>query len=188
MIDVKTIIPFLIACGFVLSANAQTRSLEGKAYPNAKNVAGQALELRGLGVAKYLVFKVMTGGLYLPKGVPSEKVLANVPKYFEVAYLVDAPAADLVKLANKTLAKSLTAAEMAQYKAKIDQANALFRDVKAGERCSITFIPGTGTTVSYNGTPRGTVPGDDFAAAYFKIWFGDKCCSPKMRKQIYSGF
>ena len=41
-----------------------------------------------------------------------------------------------------------------------------------GDRYSLTYIPGKGTTLSLNGVPKGTVDGADFAAALFSIWLG----------------
>lgn len=184
------VIPLSIIACLLLTGVGQAqkpRTLEGEAFVGSLPAAGAQLDLKGVGLAKYLVFKVMVGGLYLPPDIPAGDVLKNVPKHFEVAYLRAAPAADLVKLANKTLDKTLSKADRERFRAKADQANRMFRDVVKGERCSVTFQPGVGTTVSYNGKPVGTVAGDDFAAAYFTIWFGERCCSAEMRKAIFAG-
>jgi len=58
-------------------------------------------------------------------------------------------------------------------KPKIDEFNALYRDMAPGDRYALTYLPGRATTLSWNGKPLGTVAGPDFAAALFGIWPGD---------------
>ena len=46
-------------------------------------------------------------------------------------------------------------------KPKIDEFNALYRDVKTGDRYALTYVPGKGTTLLWNGQPLGTVADED---------------------------
>ena len=45
--------------------------------------------------------------------------------------------------------------------------------VQPGDRYSLTYIPGVGTELALNGTPRGVIEGADFAAAIFSLWLGE---------------
>jgi hypothetical protein len=57
-------------------------------------------------------------------------------------------------------------------KPKIDDFNTLYHDVRAVDRYSLTYVPGKGTTLSWNGQPHGTVAGEGFAVRLFGIWIG----------------
>jgi hypothetical protein len=70
---------------------------------------------------------------------------------------------------------------------KIEQFNAFYRDVSPGDCYSITYTPHAGTVLAYNGTPRGNIPGHDFAAALFSIWLGDKSMDGGLRRKLLGG-
>ena len=44
--------------------------------------------------------------------------------------------------------------------------------MKKGEELSITYVPGSGTTLTLRGVDKLTIPGLDFAKAFFAIWLG----------------
>ena len=67
---------------------------------------------------------------------------------------------------------------------RIEKINALYDDVKPGDRYLLTYIPGTGTALSLNGEAKGTVKGADFAAALFSMWLGSKPIDKKLKKQL----
>lgn len=46
-------------------------------------------------------------------------------------------------------------------KKRMDQINAVYRDVKRGDRYSLTYQPGRGTELAFNGTPLVTLEGAD---------------------------
>jgi hypothetical protein len=49
---------------------------------------------------------------------------------------------------------------------------AFSRGLKSGDRCALTYVPGKGTTLSWNGTPLGTAAGEEFAVGFLGIWTG----------------
>jgi hypothetical protein len=52
---------------------------------------------------------------------------------------------------------------------RIEKHNALYADVQPGDRYALTYVPGSGTELTLNGTPRGIIRGADFASAIFAI-------------------
>ena len=125
--------------------------------------------------------------LYLPQNHPSDKVLADIPKRLEISYLVSIDGPDFGKGAEAILERNVTPNELARLRTRIDQLNAVYRDVKPGDRYALTYTPGSGTELSYNGSPLITIEGADFAAAYFGIWLGENPIDVKMRNRLISG-
>ena len=68
----------------------------------------------------------------------------------------------------------------------LDRINALYRDVKPGDRYSLTYLPGRGTELALNGEPLGLIAGSDFASAYFSIWLGPKPLDAALKAQLLS--
>ena len=64
---------------------------------------------------------------------------------------------------------------------RLAKLNRAYVDVKPGDRYTLTYVPGKGTTLRLNGNPLVTVEGADFATAYFRIWLGEDPISPQLR-------
>jgi hypothetical protein len=62
--------------------------------------------------------------------------------------------------------------------------NTFYEDVRKGDRYSLTYIPGRGTELKFNGETRGVVPGADFANIYFSIWLGQNHPYQKFRDRL----
>ena len=60
----------------------------------------------------------------------------------------------------------------------------MYPDVKAGDHLSGIFIPGDGTTFYLNGASLGKVQGNDFAQAFFSIWFDPRTPAPQLRQAL----
>jgi hypothetical protein len=78
----------------------------------------------------------------------------------------------------------VSAEQYAALHERIEALAGLYRDVKPGDRYALTYVPDKGTTLSLNGEPLGSIPGDDFANAVFAIWLGDKPIDVKFRNQL----
>ena len=74
--------------------------------------------------------------------------------------------------------------ELAKLRSRIDLFNAAYRDIKPGDRYALTYQPGKGTELSFNGEPLVTIEGADFAAAYFSIWLGHKPLDDNLKKAL----
>ena len=72
----------------------------------------------------------------------------------------------------------------AKLRPQIDKLNALYKDVKPGDRYALTYLPGVGTELALNGTSLGIVEGADFAAAVFAIWLGPNAIDQSLRTQL----
>ena len=59
-------------------------------------------------------------------------------------------------------------------KAEVEQWLAAQETIKKGEQMVVTYVPGTGTTLTLRGKDKLTIPGLPFAQAVFSVWFGPK--------------
>lgn len=146
------------------------------------------LPLRNAALLRYLKFiKAYVAALYLPEGVPPDRVLSDVPKRLELHYLVSIKGSDFGKGAEPTLRLNHTAAELAKLRGRIDRINAIYRDVSPGDRYALTYLPGRGTELALNGTPLTVIEGADFAAAYFGIWLGRESIDSGLKRDLLKG-
>jgi hypothetical protein len=60
----------------------------------------------------------------------------------------------------------------AELKAKFDKLCAAMADVKDGSVLALTYVPGTGTEIAFDGQAKATVEGKDFADALLGCWIG----------------
>jgi hypothetical protein len=146
------------------------------------------LTLQGTGLFYHNAnIKVAAAGLYLSDQEPPGQVLADVPKLLDMEYFRRVRARDLVAGAEAMLALNVPAAKLAALQPQISALHSLFQNVRAGDRCSLTYLPGVGTWLTLNGYGLGTIPGASFAAAYFTIWFGQQPMDEQLKRQLLGG-
>ncbi|HSO62428.1 MAG TPA: chalcone isomerase family protein [Desulfobacterales bacterium] len=165
------VIVFSILSG--VSAAPQAATVEGVTFSREVRAGDSDLSLRGYGLLRYMVFiKAYVAAFYLPERIRSEDALGDVPKHLEIEYFHPITAEDFAKATSSSISRNVSLMTFQRLKPKIDEFNALYRDVKPGDRYALTYIPGKGTTLSWNGQPLGTVAGEDFAVGLFDIWLG----------------
>ncbi|MEJ2519407.1 MAG: chalcone isomerase family protein [Desulfuromonadales bacterium] len=77
--------------------------------------------------------------------------------------------------------KTLTTLTAAAVFAAATQASAEFT---LGDRYRLIYRPGTGTELRLNDRRLGTIPGDDFAVAYFSLWLGEQPIDKRFRDRL----
>jgi len=162
--------------------------IEDVPFPDTVDSGEEALPLFGLGLLRYRVlFRGYVGGLYLPPGSRSTQTLDDIPKALELYYFWDIEGRFFGEAADELLARTHPPERIEALRSRLDRLHRLYRDVKPGDRYRLTYTPGRGTTLSYNGEPLGTIEGADFAADYFGIWLGRDPLSEAFRDQMLSG-
>lgn len=165
--------------------HAAANPVEGVRFADTQVVNGQHLVLNCAALLRYLVFiKAYVAGLYLADGADAGTVLADVPKRIEIEYFHPISAADFVKATEFGIGQNLGAVELAPLRPRLDRFNALYLDVRPGDRYALTYVPGKGTELALNGTPRGVIEGADFAAAVFAIWLGPNPIDTTLKQDL----
>jgi hypothetical protein len=146
------------------------------------------LTLQGAGLFYHNAsIKVAAAAFYLSGERPAAEVLADVPKLLDMEYFRRVRARDLVAGANAMLELNVPAQQLAALRPQIGALHSQFPSVRAGDRCSLTYLPGVGTWLAINGRGLVTIPGAAFAAAYFTIWFGQRPMDAGLKRQLLGG-
>jgi hypothetical protein len=148
--------------------------IEGVVFDDTIQTQEKTLTLRGVAFLRYMVvIKAYVGAFYLDQNHETGQAFEDVPKRLELEYFHAIPASDFVKSTTIMVEKNLTPREFNALLPQLDQMNALYRDVRPGDRYAATYMPGVGTELALNGKPLGIISGFEFANAYFSIWLGE---------------
>lgn len=148
------------------------------------DAAGTPLALAGAGLFRWKwVFKVYEVAHYLPPGA-APAAGGDVARRLEFAYHASIAAADFGRAADELLARNLPPAALAPLAARLERLHAAYVDVSPGDRYALTYLPGRGTELTFNGRRLALVEGADFARAYFSIWLGAQPIDAGLRDQL----
>ncbi len=177
----------LLVLFFYYPASCPAKTVGPVDFVETKDIKGTQLILNGAGLKKFINFKVVAVALYLPKGEAPQNVLNEIPKHLEVVYLLSIPKAELDRATEHGIQKNVDPLEFKRLKSRIEQMNSYYQDVTNGDRIGVSYLPPTGTIVSFNGRVRGIVKGEDFARAFFSIWIGNNPVDKIMKRKLLGG-
>ena len=157
-------------------------------FPDEYRIGQYTLTLRGTGLVRELFFiKVVAAALYLQDGMPVEEALSDVDKRVEMQSFRTIPVEDFIREAEIALAENVPAPTIDALRPRVDQLHQAYEDLRPDDRYAITYLPGSGTHLELNGVVKITIQGADFAAAYFRVWLGDKPIHKKLKVQLLGG-
>ena len=176
-------------CMLVLFApTIRAAEIEGVAFEDEIRVSPDRsilLRLNGMGLLRYrVVFRGYVAALYLPDRISEKRVLQNVPRRLELSYFWSIGAKDFGDAANQLLQRNLSASEFEAIRPRLATFHRAYRDVSPNDRYSLTYLPDVGTELRLNEELLVSVPGEDFASAYFGIWLGDQPLDRALRDEL----
>jgi hypothetical protein len=166
------------ACAYLFfsvsgTVHAAVTRVDGTAFSNTVTVNQTHLHLKGVALLRYMFFiDAYTGAFYLPETVDGSRALEDIPKQLVLEYRVAISADDFARATEKKIRDSVSDDEFQRLLPKITALNRLYRDVVPNDRYALTYIPESGTVLTYNSRPLGTIEGHEFARAVFSIWIG----------------
>jgi hypothetical protein len=167
------------------NASGGVRVVDGVAFPTMYEGTGVTLRFHNAALLRYKIFfRGYVVGLYLPEGADPGTALEEIPKRLEFEYFWEIPGDAFGKAGEEILARNVDAATLSSLRDRLERIRRAYRDVKPGDRYALTYRPGTGTELSYNGAPLVVVEGDDFAAAYFSIWLGRNPIDERLKEEL----
>jgi hypothetical protein len=169
------------------STITQARTVSGITIPDRVQVAGHELVLNGAGTRTKFFFDIYVCALYLPKPAAStQAVLAEPgPRRILMHFVFHKVSrSQLVDGWNEGFEENTTKAERASLQQRIDAFDALFGDAPKGQEALLDFVPGKGTTVTIDGTLRGTIAGKDFNDALLRIWLGEHPATRSLKRAM----
>ncbi len=163
----------LLALALAVALPAVAGTLAGVTLPDRESAGGQELALNGMGLRSKLFIKVYVGGLYLAERQSSaERALAaDAPRIMVMHYLYGVSKDQLCEGWDDGLADNTPNAS-AQVEKDFATLCNWMGPIAKGEVLRLTYIPGTGTTVTVVGEDKGTIAGKEFADALLRCWIG----------------
>jgi hypothetical protein len=181
----RQIIPLLLGIFLIMASPVRGAQIEGVSFDDAAVVNGKTLPLRGVGLLRYMIFiKAYVGAFYLDKDISSDQVFSDAEKQLVLHYFHAISAEDFTEATSDIIEENVSPQQFAALRPRIDALNALYRDVKPGDRYTATYVPGVGTSLALNDTVLGTVPDAEFANAFFGIWIGESPIDKRFRDQL----
>ncbi len=145
------------------------------------------LELRGAALLRYMgLLRVYAAALWVGEGVDSSRVLEDVPKRLEIEYFRSFSAEQFAASTRLKIGENVSPEDYARLEPRIEALNQLYRSVQPGDRYAITYLPGRGVELAFNGAPLGWIEGADFGAAIFSIWLGQEPLDDALKRRLLS--
>jgi hypothetical protein len=169
----------------LLDLKAGGAEIEGVVFEDRVFVRDVPLVVAHVGLLRWkIVFRGYVAALYLGEGSSPDAWSADVPKRLELVYFWPIAGKAFGRTGEEILARNVSSEEMARLHTRLDRIASFYPDVRAGDRLSLTYVPGVGSELTWNGKVLGTLEGADFAAAYFAIWLGREPMSAPLRDQL----
>lgn len=172
----------------LLSAGAYGKQCHGIEFPEHLEIDGTTLTLNGLGLRTATIFRVSVyvGALYVPLPTRDASALLasqTAPSELILHFVRNVGADDIRASWDKGFAH-LPPVQLTEFRDRIDRLKSWTVDVKTGQRMTFVRLPGDGIQMSFNGTLKGTLEGDDFAQAFLAIWLGDSPPNPQLKRGL----
>ncbi len=124
-----------------------------------------------MALRKKFIVKVYVAGLYVatPSASAEEILGADAPRQMVMHFISGHGTKDKICGAWNDGLKANTPGASAELKQQFVELCGMMQDIKNGERMTITYVPGTGTTIDIAGTDKGTIAGKEFADALLAL-------------------
>ena len=184
-LNLTGIVVALLLSTAVSSSAAVIRDVE---FADTVRIGQEELSLRGVAVLRWaMLFDVYAGAFYLQEGRSGQAWAEDLAKRLELSYFREIKSSDFTDTSIKLLKHNLPEPEYRGLAERLQTFCLLFQNVKPGDHYTLTYTPGNGTELSLNNQPLGSVPGSDFAAAYFGLWLGKNPINVAFRDRLLSG-
>lgn len=181
----------LLPLGHALAAEPVT--VEGVTFAGKAAVAGQNLELNGVGLRAVSWLKGYAAGLYLGTRVRTAQQVLAAPgaKRLQLRMLQDVSMEEFVKAFDKGIARNSPPAELPLLAERMARFDAILRAIgKVNKRdvIDLDWLPGRGLQFALNGQTRDApIPGEDLYAALLRIFIGERPADPELKIGLLGG-
>lgn len=173
------------------AAPAPAREVQGVNVPDNLTLPGlkKPLVLNGAGVRTKFFVKVYVGALYAVQPINSTQAVldATTPRVMRLAFVRDVDAGKVADGWRDGFAANLSTFELRALHARLQQFNALMRDMKQGDVLRIDLLTNGNTEVRANDKLLGSVGGNDFQRALLNVWLGAKPADADLKRALLGG-
>jgi hypothetical protein len=166
----------LVAALLALAAPVLADTLANVTLPDTTTVSGRTLVLNGMGVRSKFFVKVYVAGLYLEKKSADANAIiqADAAKRIVLQFVRSEVTREQMTEAFDEALKANGPDKAGVLKNEIGQFLKALETMREKEQLVVTYVPGTGTTVSVRGADKVTIPGLPFGQLVFSMWLGPK--------------
>ena len=141
------------------------------------------LELCSTGLLRYKrIIRAYAAALYREDCGGDD--LAATAMRLELSYFWSIDGGKFGDAAETLLRKNLDPTGFAAIEERMRRLHARYRSVSPGDRYALTWSPGAGMELSFNGRSLAFIEGEDFARAYFDLWLGDDPMDERLRNAL----
>lgn len=160
------------------------KCLQHTCFPLKREIEKQTIPLLGAGLLEFWRMDVYTAGFYsgMPAGEPHTN-LAKYPMLLSLHYHRYLKNKWIVEAAEKSLKKN-SQVTYSNIEAQVNQIGKAYVDVDHGDVYELSYFPQKGTTLLLNGKELVTIPGEEFAGAYFGIWLSESPINQKLKEHL----
>ncbi|RCS56965.1 chalcone isomerase family protein [Parvibium lacunae] len=163
--------------------------IAGERFNPQTQMAGQPLQLNGVGVRSRLGFKVYVAALYLAEPIRQTSELApRASRRLEIRLLRDLSADTFLEALRKGLQDNTPSNRQEVLRDRVQQLEQVIStlgSVKKGGVILFDYSIESGTRLTVDGKQQGgLIPGEDFANALFHIWLGDKPVDSDLKRGL----
>jgi hypothetical protein len=153
--------------------------------PDSVEVGGRALKLNGTALLKKLVFKVYVVALYLPAPAHEAEAVVgpDVPKVLILQFLRAVSRESLVSPLEQDFARN-AGEKGKRARVQIAKLLSVVKDMKKGDRMTLTYEPGKGSTITMTDGTTATFEGKDFADSFLLIYVGPSPPKEEMKRRL----
>lgn len=134
------------------------------------------------------IFKVYDAALYrapnTPPAAANQVLNGNYGFKLQFNYLRTIDKQIAIDSAETALSRNLETEQQNRIAARVAELNRAYRSVVKGDSSVLHYEPGVGTHYIFNGQRLATIPGDDFAQLYFRVWLGEQPLSKPLRDAL----
>lgn len=167
-----------------LRPTAEKKCLDKACFTETVTAGNETLKLRGLSLFEYWAFDIYTGAFYTAQDVQNiDGALSDIPKVLVLDYHHALKASEIIENSEHILKKNPNL-NLVALRIRLNQLYQSFKNVTDGDRYTMQYLPGEGTTFYLNGVRQLTIPGSDFQKAYFGIWLSQYSVSKDFTKGL----
>lgn len=151
-------------------------TLANVTLPDTITLGSKTLVLNGMGVRSKFFVKVYVAGLYLEKKSADAQavIAADAAKQIVLQFVrSEVTREQMVEAFDESL-KANAPDKAGTLQREIGQFLQALETMHEKEQLVVTYLPGTGTTVSVRGKEKVTIPGLPFGQLVFSMWLGPK--------------
>ena len=162
---------------FLLSLVQPAAALEigGVTLPDSMEVANTRLLLNGAGLRTKFFFKIYAGGLYLPAPShdPAAIINADEPMLVRMHFIYDGVSAEKLRDGwQEGFAVTAPSADKTLQQAMASFIALFNAETRENDIYDISWLPGKGLAIVYNGSLLGTINDLEFKKVLFALWLG----------------